>query len=83
VTVTPETPAQELRAAADKLAPEPEQPPTLTGDYPNLDACYAHLLRTTAETCDMVEGHGLELVEDVFWLAPALAAARQINGGGV
>jgi len=31
----------------------------------------------------MVEGHGLELVEDVFWLAPALAAARQINGGGV
>ena len=72
-------PADELRAAADKLGPEPAKPPTLTGDYPDLDACYAHLLRTTAETCDAVTRHGLDLDETAHWLAPALAAARRIN----
>jgi len=75
------TAADELRAAADKLAPETETPPTLTGEYPDLDACYAHLLRTTAETCDAVTRHGLDLDEAAHWLAPALAAARKINGG--
>jgi hypothetical protein len=75
------TPADELRTAADTLAPEPDQPPTLTGDYPDVDACYAHLLRTTAETCDAVTRHGLTLDEHAHWLAPALAAARKINGG--
>jgi len=75
------TPADELKAAADKLAPEPSQPPKLTDDYPDLEACYAHLLRTTAETCDAVTRHGLDLDESAHWLAPALAAARKINGG--
>jgi hypothetical protein len=73
------TPADELRAAADKLAPTPATAPTLTGEYPDLDACYAHLLRTTAETCDAVTRHGLDLDESAHWLAPALAAARRIN----
>lgn len=73
------TPAEELRAAANRLAPEPETPPTLTGDYPDIDACYAHLLRTTAETCDAVTRHGIDLDESAHWLFPALAAARQIN----
>lgn len=73
------TPADELRKAADKVAPEPETPPRLTDEYPDVDACYAHLLRTTAETCDAVTRHGLELDESAHWLAPALAAARKLN----
>lgn len=73
------TPADELRAAADKLAPQPEEPPTLTGEYPDLGACYAHLLRNTAETVDAVIRHGLDVDESAHWLAPALAAARRIN----
>ncbi|MFE8961783.1 hypothetical protein [Streptomyces iakyrus] len=73
------TPAAELRAAADKLAPESDTAPTLTGEYPDLDACYAHILRTTAETCDAVTRHGVTPDETALWLAPALAAARQIN----
>jgi hypothetical protein len=73
------TPADELRAAADKLAPPSEEPPTLAGEYPDLDACYAHLLRSTAETVDAVIRHGLNVDESAHWLAPALAAARRIN----
>lgn len=73
------TVADELRAAADRLAPQPQTPPTLTGDYPDLDACYAQLLRNTAETIDAVLRHGLSVDESAHWLAPALAAARQIN----
>jgi hypothetical protein len=74
------TPADELRAAAEKLAPQTDQPPTLTGEHPDLDACYAHILRTTAETCDAVTRHGVTPDENAQWLAPALAAARAING---
>ncbi|MEH0631752.1 hypothetical protein [Streptomyces stelliscabiei] len=73
------TPADELRTAADRLAPEPQTPPTLSGDYPDLDACYAHLLRSTAETVDAVLRRGLSVDESAHWLAPALAAARTIN----
>jgi hypothetical protein len=43
------TPADELRTAADKLAPAIDTAPSLTVEYPNLDACYAHMLRTPAE----------------------------------
>jgi hypothetical protein len=74
-------PADELRTAADKIAPEPETPPTLTDEYPDLDACYAQMLRTVADTCDSVTRHGLEIDETAYWLAPSLAAARKINGG--
>lgn len=74
------TPADELRAAADKLAPPSPTPPSLTEPYPDLDACYAYLLRTTAETCDAVTRHGVEVDVTAHWLAPALAAARAING---
>ncbi|GGW98948.1 hypothetical protein [Streptomyces chartreusis] len=74
------TPAEELRAAADTLAPATDTSPSLAVEYPDLDACYAHMLRTTAETCDAVTRHGLDLDETAHWLAPALAAARQING---
>jgi hypothetical protein len=73
------SPAEELRAAADKLAPPTNTPPTLTGEYPDLDACYARILRTTAETCDAVTRHGVKPDETAQWLAPALAAARAIN----
>jgi hypothetical protein len=72
--------ADELRTAADKLAPATRTPPTLAGDYPDLDACYAHMLRTTAETVDAVTRHGIDVDESAFWLAPSLAAARRING---
>ncbi|GAA1431746.1 hypothetical protein GCM10009601_51350 [Streptomyces thermospinosisporus] len=72
-------PADELRQAADKLAPQTAEPPTLTGEYPDIDACYAHILRTTAETCDAVTRHGVTPDENALWLAPALAAARRIN----
>ncbi|MFJ9101350.1 hypothetical protein ACIRJM_23115 [Streptomyces sp. NPDC102405] len=75
------TPADELRAAADKLAPVPEVRPTLVGEYPDLDACYAQLLRDTAETVDAVVRHGLAVDEHAHWLQAALAAARKINGG--
>jgi hypothetical protein len=73
------TPADELRTAADKLSPPSTTPPTLTGQYPDLDACYAYLLRTTAETCDAVTRHGVEVDQTAHWLAPALGAARAIN----
>jgi hypothetical protein len=74
--------AEELRAAADRLAPEPETPPTLTGEYPDLDACYAELLRSTARTVEAVVRHRPDAIdESAHWLAPALAAARTINGG--
>lgn len=73
------TPAQELRAAADKLAPETDTVPTLKGEYPDLDACYAHLLRSTAETADAVARHLGQVDESAHWLAPALAVARRIN----
>jgi hypothetical protein len=75
------TAADELRTAADKLAPESATRPTLTGEYPDLDACYAQLLRDTAETVDAVIRHGLEVDETAHWLQAALAAARKINGG--
>jgi hypothetical protein len=75
------TPADELRAAANKIAPPSDTPPTLTEQHPDLDACYAWLLRTTAETCDAVTRHGVEVDLHAHWLAPALAAARAINGG--
>lgn len=75
------TPADELRTAAAKIAPEPETPPKLTDEYPDLDACYAHMLRTVADTCDAVTRHGVTLDESAFWLAPSLAAARKINAG--
>ncbi|MEU0831261.1 hypothetical protein [Streptomyces sp. NPDC005969] len=75
------TPADELRAAADRLAPESDEQSTLTGDYPDLDACYAHLLRNTALTVDTVAKYRPDAInENAHWLAPALAAARQING---
>lgn len=73
--------AEELFTAADKIAPEPETPPTLTGEYPDLDACYAEILRSTARTVEAVLRHRPDaLDENAHWLAPALAAARQING---
>lgn len=74
------TPADELRAAADKVAPEPETRPALTGEYPDLDACYAQIFRDTATACDAVTRHGVTPDENALWLAPALAAARAING---
>lgn len=78
--MTASTPADELRAAADKLAPESVTPPTLTGEYPDLDACYAHLLRVTANTYDAANrGRPGAVDETAYWLAPALAAARRIN----
>lgn len=75
--------ADELRAAAEKLAPESDTVPTLTGEYPDLDACFAHLLRSTAETVDAVARHlgEHEVDESAHWLAPALTAARRINAG--
>jgi hypothetical protein len=75
------TPADELRAAADKVAPETHERPTLTGEYPDLDACYAQIFRDTATACDAVTRYGVEPDETASWLAPALAAARAINGG--
>lgn len=75
------TPAEELLTAADKLSPETDQPPTLTGEYPNLDACYAELLRSTARTVEAVTRHRPDALDvTAHWLAPALAAARAING---
>lgn len=73
--------AEELRAAADKVAPALEIRPSLTGEYPDLEACYAQMLRDTAETCDAVTRHGITVDERADWLVPALAAARRINGG--
>jgi hypothetical protein len=73
------TPADELRAAADRLAPEPETPPTLTGEHPDLDACYAELLRSTARTVEAVLRHRPDAIDETaHWLAPALAVARQL-----
>ena len=77
------TPAETLRAAANALAPETSETPTLTGEYPDVDACYAHILRTTALTCDAVTRHGVTPDENALWLAPALAAARAILGSEV
>jgi hypothetical protein len=70
----------ELRAAADCLAPEATSPPTLTGEYPNLDACYADLLRNTANTIEAVQRKHPDAIDpQAGWIAPALAAARRIN----
>lgn len=76
------SPADELRAAADKVAPEPETRPSLADEYPDLDACYAQLLRDAATACDAVTSRGVQVDESAFWLAPALAAARKINAEG-
>lgn len=73
------TPAEELRRAADTLSPETASQPSLAVEYPDLDACYAHMLRSVAETCDAVTRHGVTLDTTALWLAPALAAARRIN----
>lgn len=72
--------SEELRTAADKVSSVPVSRPSLVGEYPDLDACYAQILRDTAETCDAVARHGLEPDEHAHWLASALAAARKING---
>ncbi|MEU0836071.1 hypothetical protein [Streptomyces sp. NPDC005969] len=75
------SPAAELRAAANKLSPESKTDPDLTADYPDLDAAYAHLLRSTAETVDAVVRHCPDALDvNAHWLAPALAVARQILG---
>lgn len=73
--------ADELRAAADKVAPPAADRPSLADEYPDLDACYAQMLRDAAETCDAVTRHGITVDERAHWLVPALAAARKINGG--
>jgi len=74
------TPADELRQAADKLSPATDTVPTLTGEYPDLDACYAHMLRSAAATYDAAtKGRPGAVDESAYWLAPALAAARRIN----
>lgn len=73
--------ADELRAAADKVAPPPVARPSLADQYPDLDACYAQIFRDAAETCDVVTRHGIEVDERADWLVPTLAAARKINGG--
>lgn len=74
------TPADELRQAADKLSPATDTAPTLTGEYPDLDACYAHMLRSAADTYDAAtKGRPDAVDESAYWLAPALAAARRIN----
>lgn len=73
--------ADELRAAADKVAPAPKARPNLADEYSDLDACYAQILRDAAETCDAVTRHGIEIDERADWLVPTLAAARKINGG--
>lgn len=77
------TPAQELRAAADQIAAEPEARPTLTGEYPSVDACLAQMLRDAANVYDAaVRARPDGLVnEDEFWLKGNLALARRINGG--
>lgn len=71
--------ADELRAAADKVAPAPATRPSLADQYPNLDACYAQIFRDAAETCDAVTRHGIAIDERADWLVPTLAAARKIN----
>lgn len=74
------TPADELRQAADTLSPATDTAPTLTGEYPDLDACYAHMLRSAADTYDAAtKGRPGAVDESAYWLAPALAAARRIN----
>ncbi|NUS76681.1 MAG: hypothetical protein HOV70_10840 [Streptomyces sp.] len=81
-TPTPaDRPADQLRAAADMLGPEPSTPVDLTAEYPDLNAAYGQLLRNTAETVDAVARHCPEaLDETAHWLAPALAVARQLLG---
>ncbi|MFG2276716.1 hypothetical protein ACGFNY_44030 [Streptomyces chartreusis] len=77
----PPTPADELRQAADKLSPDTDTAPTLTDEYPDLDACQAYLLRSTADAYDLANRGRTEAVDaTASWIAPALAAARQING---
>lgn len=73
------TPADELRAAADKLAPPSDTRPTLTGDNPDPDACVAWMLRDAAETCDVISRNGLKVKESDPWLASALAVARVLR----
>lgn len=73
------TPADELRATADALAPEQETRPTLTGEYPDPDACVAWMLRDAAETCDVITRNGLKVKESDPWLASALAVARALR----
>ena len=74
------TPADELRAAADRISPDAAEVPDLAAEYPDLDAAYAHLLRNTAETVDAVLRHRPDALDvNAHWLAPALAAARLIN----
>lgn len=71
--------AEELRAAADQLAPVSETRPTLTGEYPDPAACVAQMLRDAAETCDVIVRNGLKPRVSDPWLASALAVARTLS----
>lgn len=77
------SPADELRAAATKLADEPDTRPTLTEEYPSVDACLAQMLRDAANVYDAAVRARSDgrVNEDEFWLKGNLALARRINGG--
>ena len=73
------TTADELRAAADRLAPESDTRPSLTGDHPDPSGCVAQMLRDAAETCDVIVRNGLTPDESAPWLTQALAVARALT----
>jgi hypothetical protein len=75
--------AEQLRAAADKVAPASTITPDLTTEYPDLEAAHAHLLRSVAYEMDLAEGTEYRAKGDetdpITW-QQALKSAQQING---
>jgi hypothetical protein len=77
------SPSEELRAAADKVAPASDTTPDLTAEYPDLEAAHAHLLRSVATEMDLAAGTEYrakgDATDPITW-QQALKSARQING---